>query len=59
MGVKTHRFFPMEAVGMWKPSHNGVLETWSSNVEDTGCCRSKELWGKNGKHTNRTTNPKP
>jgi hypothetical protein len=46
MGVKTHRFFPMEAVGMRKPSHNGVLETQSSNVEDTGCCRSKEIWGK-------------
>jgi hypothetical protein len=36
----------MEAVGMRKPSHNGVLETQSSNVEDTGCCRSKEIWGK-------------
>jgi hypothetical protein len=60
MRVKTHRFFPMEAVALWKPSPNRVLETWSSNVEDTGYCGSKELWGGgDGKHMNRTTNPKP
>jgi hypothetical protein len=59
MGVKTHRFCPMEAVALWKPSPNRVLETRSSNVEDTGYCGSKELWGKNGKHMNRMTNPKP
>jgi hypothetical protein len=57
-GSEDSPLFPMEAVGMRKPSHNGVLETRSSNVEDTGCCRSKEIWGENGKHTNRTTNPK-
>jgi hypothetical protein len=69
MGVKVqHRddersedlpFFPMEVVALWKASHNGVLETRSSNVEDTGYCGSKEIWRKNWKHMNRTTNPKP
>jgi hypothetical protein len=59
MGVKTRRFFHMEVVALWKSSPNRFLETRSSNVEDTGYCGSKELWGGNGKHMNRTTNPKP